>query len=1050
MRRTLPPASCLPPIIAALLVMIAAPGFAEDSSKSGLIAADGIDGDSLDGGFGWAGPWVTSTVSPAIIVEHGLAWPEGGVSLSDGRAAEILGTEGRNNPLRRQLAEPFDADELYVRFLLRYAADGIDSAADDDGEFFVIWFDDVDGGDGATHGNVPNVGIHVADDGPLKGRNAFMVRITPQETAYSDVELVGDRTRLVVARLAKSVPGPYENFDTLEFWVDPQPDAKATPAASMQRKRSINLVEWIGVSTGLKTEPGDRILLDEIAVGRTWESVLGLPPVPVPEESVMPPEPVTVVSFRDEVYPLLSARCLECHRGDDPKSGTRLDHLDAMLDFVVPGNADGSPLMQRIAAIDSDEQMPPADAGPALTDEERTLVQAWIDQGASWDEELLPTPRIQSDHWAFQPIARPAVPVADADDDVRTPVDAFILAACREAGVVPVENADRKTLIRRLSFDLTGLPPTPEQVEQFVSDDRPDAYERLVERLLTSPHHGERWGRHWLDLARFAESNGHQHNRDRPHAWRYRDYVVESFNSGETYDQFLAEQIAGDELEPFRDSNLIATGFLAAARYSGNELDKTRQRNDILVDVVNTTASAVLGLTMECAQCHNHKFDPISARDYYRFQGFFLQAQPVNVVLPDATAALAAQTESDAQARLVEEQQEIFKSVHERMIRAERKRRPNGEILITPSSVLKGMTAEERERYDQLSKLIDSLPQTWAFHSPVTASRPLHVPKLDLRWPLEFDPQQLAALKPTLYVRGDIGSPGPVVGTGWPAVLGPPPSDPDIARHPRTDLVEWLTSRENPLTARVWVNRIWQYHFGRGLVADASNFGVETPLPRHAALLDWLAIELIDSGWDTRHIQRLILLSNAYRRSSRHSTANASIDPDNELHWKWVSRRLEAEAIRDAILAVAGTLDDSIGGPSDDAADSRRRSLYQFQRRDQQTRMQELFDGPSTLTSCSRRDVSTVPLQPLYLLNNEFTRQQSTAFAERVRDTAGDDRSAQIETAFVLAFGRSPDTTEQEQSKQFFAKFTDNDTQDSALVDFCQALLNLNEFLYLP
>ena len=1022
---------------------------AADRSLSHLIAADGVDGDSFTGGFGWSGPWTTSEISPAILLDRGLVWPAGSISLTDGRAVEMIGTGERNNPLRRQLAEPFAGDELFVRFLLRYRADGIDTAAVDDGEFFVLWLDDRDGGDQATHGEVPNIGIHVATEGPLKDSNVFMARISPQESGWSEIELSGDRTFLIVGRLSKSVTGEFENYDTVELWIDPRVDAMREPAATIHRRQSINQVRWLGFSTGRKTESGDRIWIDELAVGRTWESVLGLPPVET-EETVDPSEPVVAVNFSDEVYPLLESRCFECHRGDDPDSGTRLDHLDAVLEFVVPGQSGQSPLMQRVESADSTEQMPPAEAGLPLTANEQALLRMWIDQGAVWDEELLPTPRLESDHWAFQPINRPPVPGAINTAWERTPVDAFILARQREAGVVPAAVADRTTLIRRLSFDLLGLPPTPEEVDAFVNDDAPDAYDRLVERLLVSPHHGERWGRHWLDLARFAESNGHQHNRNRPHAWRYRDYVVESFNSGAAYDQFLTEQIAGDELEAFSDAGLVATGFLAAARYSGNELNKQVQRNDILVDVVNTTAATVLGLTMECAQCHNHKFDPITARDYYRFQGFFLQGQPVNVILPGAAADVASQPVDSERGDLIREQEELYASVHERLFRAERRKRPDGEILLTPSRVVGGMTDEERARYDDLGVQIAALPQTWAYHSPVTAARSLSVPRLEMRWPLEFDASLLAELQPTLYVRGEIGNPGPVVGTGWPSVFGPVPEDAPIAERPRTVLAAWLKSPENPLTARVWVNRIWQYHFGRGLVETASNFGVETPLPRQAALLDWLAAELVDSGWNTRHVQKLVLLSGTYRLSAEHSTANADADPGNELYWKWIPRRLEAEAIHDTILTVSGELDRRMGGASDQSEESRRRSLYQFQRRNDLPHMQKLFDGPSTLTSCSRREVSTVPLQPLYLLNSAFVRDCAEHFADRVRSSAGDDTGAQIGTAFELALGRQPDAFERDQLNLFLDEATDGATASDGLVDLCQALLNLNEFLYIP
>jgi hypothetical protein len=356
------------------------------------------------------------------------------------------------------------------------------------------------------------------------------------------------------------------------------------------------------------------------------------------EAPQLPPAATRAVSFRQDVYPLLAARCFRCHRGPNPSSGHRLDLRAELLGedngrpLVRPGASARSRLIQLVAGVAGDKVMPPR--GPRLSAAQVGLLRAWIDQGLAWDDQLLPASARPS-HWAFQPVSSPAIPAVKDPRWVHNPIDAFIAAGHEARGLTPAPEASRRVLIRRLTFDLTGLPPTPAEVEAFVSDPRPDAYERLADRLLASPHYGERWGRHWLDLARWAESEGYESNHPRRYAWRYRDYVVRAFNEDRPYARFVREQVAGDEIRPYSDDNLVATGFLAAARLSSNEEDTARQRNDVLVDIVNATAQTFLGLTFNCAQCHNHKFDPIPARDYYRFMGFFIKGQPSNLALRD-------------------------------------------------------------------------------------------------------------------------------------------------------------------------------------------------------------------------------------------------------------------------------------------------------------------------------------------------------------------------------------------------------------------------------
>jgi hypothetical protein len=711
------------------------------------------------------------------------------------------------------------------------------------------------------------------------------------------------------------------------------------------------------------------------------------------------------IDFKEHVFPILKSRCFDCHSGEEPDSGVRLDVLDEVINQTAPRDAESSRLIQLIA----EGEMPPE--GDPPTEAEVQTLETWIAEGLDWDEQLLPTPVPTTDHWAFQPIERPKVPDVRNGDWVRTPVDAFIARKHEAAGLTPAPPADRATLLRRLSLDLRGLPPA----DSDVSD--PDA---AVETFLNSRAYGERWGRHWLDVARWAESNGYQHNRDRPHAWRYRDWVVDAFQSDKPYDEFIREQLAGDELIPVEPENIVATGFLAAARYSGNELDKDIQRNDILVDLVNTTSKAFLGLTLECAQCHSHKFDPLTIRDYYRFQAFFAQGQPGNVVLS---------SERDRAERLISERWRIFDTVHHRLVEVRRKRGYPEPIYVIPKSVVRGMRPEEKARFTQLEKQIAELEQSWSFYSPVSAAEELPVAPHDMRWPLPRYPVVLKHMRSMILVRGDAKSRGPEVAPGWPAVFDPTPAD---LEHPRTALADWMTSPDNPLTARVWVNRIWQWHFGTGLVETSGDFGTQGTEPSHPELLDWLASELIDSGWSTNHIHRLILNSATYRQSRKFSQENSEIDPDNRLLWRWTPRRLEAEAIRDSILHVSGQLQTFAGGPSrpDDAPV---RSLYLKQKRDHLPDQQLLFDSANGLVSCSRRRVSTSALQPLWLLNSEFVQSSAEKFAERAQS---------VEQAIRLAYGREP-RAEELQALQSLA-------DEHGLAAACLVIVNSNEFLYFP
>lgn len=991
-----------------------ATGTSELRAKESRIAEDGfaLQGISLNEadqlGVGFKGGWKLSALRPATVEEG-----QPGVL--------IRGTGDRNNALRRELAAPYRESELFVRFHLRY------DPPKDDSEFFVLWLDRLEGSDQATHSeNIPNIGVHVATSGPQKGKAVFMVRIGASKTAFSSAELERGRDYMVVGRLSKTEPTERADFDQFELWVNPKKGDREAPAAMIRHGQSVNFVRWVGFSTGRKTEPGDRIWVDDLVLSRSWEDVMKAVSLPAIAKA---PEPLPgtpwegTVDFSHDVYPLLKTHCFQCHAGDKPDSGYRLDVRNEILGYSTgdplaePGKARASRLLEKVTDPNPEKRMPPAESGKAaLTEKEVGLLAAWIEQGMMWDEKLLPTPRIETDHWSFQRVKRPAVPELSRPAWARTPVDGFVGARQEAEGVTPAGEAPAQVLVRRLYLDLIGLPPTPQQVESFVeaSAAAPErAYEALVDELLDSPHYGERWGRHWLDLVRWGESHGYQHDIPRPYAWRYRDYVISAFNRDKPYDRFLTEQLAGDALQPYSDENLIATGFLASARISGNNMDKAAQRNDVLVDITNATGSAVMGLTMECAQCHNHKFDPVSQRDYYRLQAFFVNGQLGNVSLRDPKTT-------------------------------------------NPTDLENWMSVGSYKFYmSEAGKLVKSKrfthtkqPHAWGYHAPGQSDPSVERLPVVNRDPIHWYPDQLENASGHILIRGDVSRPGPEVTGGWPEVLGPTPVKPEGVS--RIEFAQWLTDRDNPLTARVWINRLWQWHFGQGIVSTPSNFGIEGAPPTHPELLDWLAAELMENGWSTKHLQRQILLSATYRQERLHNEANAAIDPDNQLLWNWPRRRLEAEAIRDAALMASGELDVSLGGPSvppERAENELRRTVYLYQRRSEMPTIMKMFDGPELITSCAERGVSTVALQPLYLLNSDFMMRRAQALAKHVQLSAGDDANRQVEATFLRALGRKPTDLEGERA---LALLQSSDDSQAELVQLCHALMNLNEFLYIP
>jgi hypothetical protein len=605
---------------------------------------------------------------------------------------------------------------------------------------------------------------------------------------------------------------------------------------------------------------------------------------------------------------------------------------------------------------------------------------------------------------------------------VRNPVDAFILDRLGREGLQPAPEVDRRTLLRRVTFDLTGLPPTPEQIAGFVTSTDPLAYEKLVDRLLASPHYGERWGRHWLDVVRFAETEGFEYDRHRPDAWRYRDYVIRSFNADKPYDQFVREQLAGDEIAPNDPESEIAVGFyrLGPVRRNAGNPKVAFSRNEVLTEMTDSVGAVLLGLTVGCARCHDHKFDDFSQADYYRLQAFLAQTQEHDIVLADP------KVKADWDARTSKIQAEI-KRIKQALETAE---------------------GSERQRMrTKLKEMQRSLPP------PLPAISSVH-----------DAPAERTAIH--VLKRGDPDKKGKPVGMRVPATLSTvkTPELPPETKDPRTRLAAWINDPDNPLTARVIVNRVWQYHFGQAIVATANDFGVNGSGPSHPELLDYLANEFLANGRHLKPLDRLILLSSTYRQSSHSPDGDLGRrkDPDNRLLGRFPRRRLDAEEIRDSLLTMTGQLNLKAGGPSvvvpvdgdlvgllydpgqwkvtADTSEHNRRSVYLLSKRNLRLPFMEVFDQPDATTSCPRRAASTHALQALELLNGPTSHRLADAFARRLEREAGSDHARQIERAYLLAVGREPTERENQLAMKFLEK--------QPLRAFALAVFNLNAFLY--
>ncbi|MFN3647945.1 MAG: DUF1553 domain-containing protein [Armatimonadota bacterium] len=878
-------------------------------------------------------------------------------------------------------------------------------------------------------------------------------------------------------------------------------------------------------------------------------------------------------SYERDILPLFQARCIGCHGAVNPAAGLDLRQRGDVLEGgasgpSVAGRDPGQSLLYQMLA---DGRMPKG--GGKFSPAELAKVADWIRAGA-------PGKGPEQGHWAFIPPARPAAPKVRAEDRVRNPIDRFVLAELERQGLGLSPEADRRTLVRRLYFDLLGLPPTPEQVETFVSDPAPDAYERLVETLLASPHYGERWARHWLDTAGYADSEGVlQEDRLRPNAWRYRDYVIRSFNADKPYDRFLREQLAGDELSGYRTAKeftpevleaVTATGFLRTAvdatRDDFNPHQFGEYQYRMLHDTQRIVSTTVLGLTVQCAQCHDHKYEPISQKDYYRLQALFMGAvRPRGALLPtyrrQIVAATAAQQEEakrvnaavdaalaelekksaallrDHAARHLEARLPSLPVEEQSALRAalaveEAKRTPEQKALIEKNKSIAAPTAEE---------LAAAYPEFAKAQGEIRAAREAEAKKRIVYPEIRAFYDQDATPPPTpLLNRGDWLRPGDPVEPGIPAILAeatggftlPTPAADAATTGRRTALAQWLTRPDHPLTARVLVNRVWAHHFGEGIVRSLDNFGRSGDRPSHPELLDFLAsvftapvtpdavaterqsdrgtsgtegrrdrgivrvrtaasreaqpatrAQLSPSlrlsvspssgfGWSIKALHRLIVTSAVYRQASALRPEAAAKDPENRLLWRQRARRLEAEAVRDAVLAAAGTLDLKLFGEpvgtetvatgeiiAAGEAGPGRRSIYLLVRRSMPVTLLNTFDAPVMETNCTRRVVSTTATQALAQMNSTFITAQSGNFAARVLKEAPPEQGvrAAADRAYRLALGRGPSPAElaavldflpEQEARYRAAGKAAAEARQLTWADLCQALLSANEFLY--
>ena len=762
----------------------------------------------------------------------------------------------------------------------------------------------------------------------------------------------------------------------------------------------------------------------------------------------IPPEDLTF--FESRVRPLLVEHCLECHGEAKQKGGLRLDSREAILTggesgaAMIPADSDGSLLLQAVRY--ESFEMPPTGKLPETS---IAVFEEWIRRGAPWPETAGAPATIRlaeqgfSDEdrawWAIQPLQDHAPPQAGDDSWSRNGIDRFIRSQMLREGLEPAPEADRATLIRRLTFDLTGLPPTPVEVHEFENDTDPAAYEKLIESLLQSPHYGERWARHWLDVVRYAESDGYRIDHHRPDAWRYRDYVIQSMNSDKAYDRFVQEQLAGDELFPDSPDPLIATGYLRHWIYEYNNRDVRGQWDTILNEVTDTTGDVFLGVGLQCARCHDHKFDPILQKDYFRLRAYFAAMIPSDrhVIASTAEQQTFADQMKVWEAATAEIRAKI--STLEQPFRDKARLDAINKFPPEMQTLLNGPADQRSSRDRQLFDL--AFRQVDYEYDGLEAK--IKGDEKDRLLALRRELLQHDALRPkplpTALVVTDVSTDPPLtvipkrkteVSPGVLSILDPADAEiAVVAPHQKTTgrraaLAKWLTQPDNPLSTRVIVNRIWQAHFGRGLAQNASDFGTLGGPPSHPELLDWLTLRFVRGEWKLKDLHRLIVTSATYRQSSGHPRmAEFQLtDPGNRSYWRFSTRRLDAEQIRDAILSVSGQIDLTAGGPGVQS-DVPRRSIWLRVMRNERDPLLDVFDLPQFFTSASSRETTTSPVQSLLLLNSQIMMNHSAKFAMSLKsDAAPAAWSDAVSQLWQRSFARVPAADELHSAELFLAE----------------------------
>lgn len=752
--------------------------------------------------------------------------------------------------------------------------------------------------------------------------------------------------------------------------------------------------------------------------------------------------------FNQRVQPLLQKHCSKCHShtADKIKGGLVVDSLSGLLTggdtgpAIVPGHPEQSLLITAISYKNEDLQMPPK--GEKLNAEDVTALTEWVKMGAPWPGQTgkaTKRGKITDEDkkwWAFQPVTKPKAPAVKNTKWVRNEIDNFILQRLETESLTPAPEANKAALIRRVYFDLWGLPPSPDEVAEFVSDSSPEAYGKLIDRLLAGSHYGERWARHWLDLVRYADSDGYRIDDYRPNAWRYRDYIIKSLNNDKPYDRFIKEQLAGDELYPGDPDATTATGYLCHWIYEYNNRDVEGQWRTIMTDLTDTTSDVFMGMGLQCARCHDHKFDPLLQKDYYALQAFFAPFMPHEGVTAatekqraDHLVRMAVWNEKTAEIRAEIEAIEV--KYRERAAKEAIEKFPEETQAMINKPVAERTPYEHQIAelaYRQVYYEYNRLDKNFKGEDKETV--------LALRRKLiEFEKLKPEPL-PVVLAATDLGPKAPPilipkkgkepVEPAFLTVLGlpvpeiKPPAGAMNTTGRRAALANWLTQPANPLTSRVMVNRIWQYHFGHGLAANASDFGKLGEQPSHPELLDWLASRFVADGWSLKKLHKQILMSATYRQAVEHPAPQAGRlkDPENRLYWRGNTKRLEAEQIRDAIFAVTGELELDAGGPGVVGTEPRR-SIYMKYMRNTRDPLLDVFDAPFWFTSASSRDVTTTPVQSLLLINSQFMLQRAKAFAARLQKEGSNDDARIVQRAYELAFGRAPSAKETDTALKF-------------------------------